>query len=56
MKDLIEAVGIKPCIVVKIFKSWVKDKEARRSQKTRKTTAKMGGVCEKGPEKGRQAK
>ena len=24
MKDLREAVGIKACIVVKIFKSWVK--------------------------------
>ena len=30
-----------------------RDKEARRFQKTRKTTAKMGGLCEERPEKGR---
>ena len=30
-----------------------RDKEARRFQKTRKTTAKMGGLCEERSEKGR---
>ena len=29
------------------------DKAARRLQKTRKTTAKMGGLCEERSEKGR---
>ena len=31
----------------------IRDKEARRFQKTRKTTAKMGGLCEERSEKGR---
>ena len=31
----------------------VRDKEARRFQKTRKTTAKMGGMCDERSEKGR---
>ena len=31
----------------------IRDKEARRFQKTRKTTAKMEGLCEERPEKGR---
>ena len=30
-----------------------RDKEARLLQKTRKTTAKMGGLCEERSEKGR---
>ena len=30
-----------------------RDKEARRFQKTRKTTAEMGGLCEERSEKGR---
>ena len=32
----------------------IRDKEARRFQKTRKTTAKMEGLCEERPEKGRE--
>ena len=31
----------------------ITDKEARRFQKTRKTKAEMGGLCEEGSEKGR---
>ena len=31
----------------------IRDKEARRFQKTRKTTNKMGGLCEEISEKGR---
>ena len=31
----------------------IRDNEARWLQKTRKTTAKMGGLCEERPEKGR---
>ena len=31
----------------------IRDKETRRLQKTRKTTAKMGGLCEERSEKGR---
>ena len=67
MNDLREEVGTKACIVGKIVKSrmkWaehmvrmkdekIRDKEARRLQKTRKTTAKMGGLCEERFEKGR---
>ena len=31
----------------------IRDKETRRLQKTRKTTAKMGGLCENRSKKGR---
>ena len=34
----------------------IRDKEARWLQKTRKTTAKMGGMCEERSEKGRGRK
>ena len=62
MKDLREEVGTKACRVGKIVKSrmkWaghmvrIRDKEARRFQKTRKTTTNMGRLCEERSEKGR---
>ena len=52
----------KACIVGKIVNSRIKwaghmvrirDKGSRRFQKTRKTTTKMGGLCEEISEKGR---
>ena len=68
MKDMREEVGTKASIVGKIVKSRTKwdfrikrweiseksrDKGTRRLQKTRKTTAKMGGLCEERYKKGR---
>ena len=63
-KDLREEVGTKACIVAKIGwthgqnERWeitetIWHNEARRLQKTRKTTAKMGGLSEERYEKGR---
>ena len=46
----------KACIVCKMgwgITEMIRDKEARRLQKTRKSTAKMGGLCEERSEQGR---
>ena len=39
--------------MVRLKDDKIRDKEARRFQKTRKTTAKIGGLCEERSEKGR---